>query len=81
MFKIVAACRSRAAFPAGGPMHVRTVLTPLSAVFLYDAWLKKYNIVPFPLFLCCLGWFGVVVGRWTCDRKVAGSTPGRRIAG
>jgi len=27
-------------------------------------------------------WLGsVVVGRWTCDREVASSTPGRCIAG
>ena len=29
-----------------------------------------------------VGWLGsVVVARWTCDREVAGSTPGRCIAG
>ena len=32
--------------------------------------------------LYLLGWLrGVVVGRWTCDREVAGSTPGQCIAG
>ena len=33
------------------------------------------------MYISYIGWLGnVVVGRWTCDREVAGSTPDCRIA-